>query len=99
MATSKSYRDFVIEQLGDLEGFVCRPMRGEYLLYCKNKLFGGIYDERVLLKKTKSNEKYGLEERIPYKGAKAMYFLENIEDKEQAYQMIWDTWEDLPFKK
>lgn len=99
MATCKSDRDFVIEQLGQLEGFLCKPMMGEYLLYCKNKLFGGIYDGRVLLKKTKSNEKYDLEEIIPYKGAKPMYFLEDIEDTEKAYGIILDTWEDLPFKK
>lgn len=68
MATTKDYRDYVIEQLSILDNIVCRPMMGEYLLYCDGKLFGGIYDSRVLVKIVSSNKKYNMAEAIPYKG-------------------------------
>ena len=66
MATSKDYRDFLLEQLSLLDDILCRPMMGEYLLYYKSKLFGGIYDSRLLIKITSTNNKYNLKEAIPY---------------------------------
>jgi len=73
LATSKNYRDFVEETLKKMGDITIRPMMGEYLLYYKGTLFGGIYDNRVLIKKCNGNKKYNMEEGIPYKGAKTMY--------------------------
>ena len=50
MATTKEYRDFILEQLKLLDNITCKPMMGEYLLYYKDVLFGGIYDDRLLVK-------------------------------------------------
>jgi len=99
MATTKEYKDFVLESLPILDHITCRPMMGEYLLYYNNVLFGGIYDDRLLVKRTKSNQKYHLQEAIPYKGAKPMYELNDIENKDQLKEMIIDTCKDLSIKK
>ena len=98
MATSKEYRNFCIEQLSFIDNIRDRAMMGEYLLYYNDILFGGIYDER-LIKKTASNEKYNLKEAIPYKNAKPMYFLEDMDNKEQIKNIIIDTYKDLVNKK
>ena len=77
MATTKDYKDYVLDQLSILDSITCKPMMGEYLLYYNNVLFGGIYDDRLLVKKTTSNEKYKLEESIPYTNAKPMYLIDS----------------------
>ena len=66
MATSKEYKDFILEQLNLLDAITCKSMMGEYLLYYNGTLFGGIYDNRFLVKKTETNKKYNMEEQIPY---------------------------------
>lgn len=88
--TSKDYRDFAVEQMGMLEGIATRAMMGEYLLYWQGKHFGGIFDNRVLVKKTKTNERFGMPEAIPYDGAKAMYQV-NIDDREEVAEVIKAT--------
>ena len=62
MATTKDYRDFVLEQLSILDGITCKSMMGEYLLYYNGLLFGGIYDDRFLVKKTETNSSYDMED-------------------------------------
>ena len=54
MASSKEYLEYVLEQLSEAEGLRYRPMMGEYLIYCRNKLVGGVYDDRLLVKPTKA---------------------------------------------
>ena len=54
MASSKEYLGYVLEQLSEVEGLRYRPMMGEYLIYCRNKLVGGVYDDRLLVKPTKA---------------------------------------------
>lgn len=98
MATNKDYRDFILEQLDLLEPITCRPMMGEYLLYYDGILFGGIYDDRLLVKRVEHNQKYKLEEQIPYQGAKPMYFIDNLDDKEFLREVILETCKDLPRK-
>ncbi len=95
MATTKDYKDFVLEQLSLLNNITCKPMMGEYLLYYKEILFGGIYDDRLLVKKGDSNKKYNMKEDIPYEGAKAMYLVENIDNKEMLKDIVIDTCNDL----
>lgn len=65
MATTKEYKDFILEQLELLDNITCKAMMGEYLLYYNNILFGGIYDNRLLVKIVNSNKKYNMRERRP----------------------------------
>lgn len=95
MSTTKDYKDFVLEQLSLLNNITCKPMMGEYLLYYKKILFGGIYDDRLLVKMVDSNKKYNMKEDIPYEGAKAMYLVENIDNKEMLKDIVIDTCNDL----
>lgn len=78
MATNKEYKDFILEQLDLLDSINCRAMMGEYLLYYNGILFGGIYDNRLLIKKVESNKKYNMQEQIPYENAKSMYLFDEM---------------------
>lgn len=99
MATSKDYKEFVIEQLELLDNITCRAMMGEYLLYYNSILFGGIYDNKLLVKIVQSNKKYNMSEQIPYKNAKPMYLVDDIENKEILKEIVIETCKDLPIKK
>ena len=94
MATTKEYKDYVLEELSELNNITYKPMMGEYLLYYNNILFGGIYDDRLLVKKTSSNSKYNMEEAIPYESAKAMYLVDS-EDRDLLKDIVLDTYNDL----
>ena len=95
MATTKEYKNFVLEQLYLLDNITCRPMMGEYLLYYNNLLFGGIYDDRLLVKKTDTNEKYNMEDVIPYKNAKPMYLVTDIDNPDILKDIVIDTYNGL----
>ncbi len=97
--TTPEYKDYVLERLEVLDEITCRLMMGEYLLYYQGLLFGGIYNNRVLVKIVGTNEAYHLPEEIPYKGAKPMYQIEDLEDREQIREIILNTCEGLPKKK
>jgi TfoX/Sxy family transcriptional regulator of competence genes len=99
MATSKEYKDFILEQLDSLDEITCKSMMGEYLLYYKNILFGGIYDDRVLVKIVDTNKKYDMQEAIPYDGAKPMYLVDDVENKELLKEIVLETVKGLPIKK
>ena len=91
MASTKEYRDFILEQLSETPNITCRPMMGEFLLYSNNVLFGGIYDDRLLVKIVPENEQYKMSESIPYDGAKLMYFVEDVDNKEKLAEIIKAT--------
>lgn len=95
MATRKEYKDYILEQLSMLNNIECKPMMGEYLLYYKGTLFGGIYDDRMLVKIVEGNKKYNMEETIPYKGAKAMYLVSEIDNADTLKDIVIDTVESL----
>ena len=95
MATTKDYRDFVLEQLNLLDNITCKSMMGEYLLYYNEVLFGGIYDDRLLVKIVENNKKYNMQESIPYDGAKPMYLVDGVDNQEILKDIILDTYEDL----
>lgn len=99
MATTKEKKEYIVKQLQVLEKITCRSMMGEYLLYYDGILFGGIYENQLLIKKVKENEKFRLPEQIPYKGAKPMWKIEEIEDKEKVKEIIRTTCAYLPKKK
>ena len=99
MATTKEYRDFVLEQLSLLDNITCKSMMGEYLLYYNGILFGGIYDDRLLVKIVDSNKKFNMQESIPYDGAKSMYLVADVDNKETLREIVIETCKDLPIKK
>ena len=95
MASSVEYKDFILEKLSSLDSITCKKMMGEYLLYNDGLQFGGIYDNRLFVKKTKTNEKFKMEEQLPYKGAKKMYFVDEIDDKKILKQIVIETCKGL----
>ena len=98
MATSNDFKDFILEQLTLLDGITCKPMMGEYLLYYNGLLFGGIYDNRFLVKITETNKKYKMEEQIPNETAKPMYMIEDLENSELIRDIVIDTCKGLSAK-
>lgn len=99
MATTKDYKEFILEQLSLLDNIVCKSMMGEYLLYYNDILFGGIYDNRLLVKIVESNQRYNMQESIPYNGAKPMYLIDEIDNKNIIKEIVINTCKDLHFKK
>ena len=91
VASTKEYRDYILEQLSLVPGITCRPMMGEFLLYADGVLFGGIYDDRLLVKKTDGNAEFGMSEALPYEGAKKMYLVDEVDDKERLAEIIKAT--------
>ena len=98
MASTKEYRDFILEQLSEAPNITCRPMIGEFLLYSNNVLFGGIYDDRLLVKIVPENEQYKMPESIPYDGAKPMFLVEDVDDKEKLAEIVDTTVKGLTSK-
>ena len=95
MASSKEYRDYVLEQLELVDNISCKPMMGEYLLYNNGLLFGGIYDDRMLVRIVDNNKHYNMKESIPYEGAKPMYLVDDIDNQELLKNIVIDTCEGL----
>ena len=95
MATSKEYKDYILEQLDLLDNITCRAMMGESLLYYNDILFGGIYDNRLLVKIVESNKKYNMKEEIPYETGKPMYLVSDIDNKDVLKEIIIKTCKDL----
>ena len=98
MASTKEYRDFILEQLSVLEDISCKPMMGEYLFYHNGILFGGIYDDRFLVKKTETNKEYDMKDSIPYDGAKPMYLVEDVDNQDTLKDIVLDTCRGLKLK-
>lgn len=88
MSSTKEYCNFILEQLSEIPNISHRPMMGEFLLYSNGILFGGIYDNRLLIKIIPENAKYKMSEAVPYDGAKPMYLVEDIDDKEKLAEII-----------
>lgn len=97
MKTTQEYKNFVLEQLNMT--ITCKPMMGEYLLYYNDILFGGIYNNRLLIKIVDGNKKYHLTEQIPYEGAKPMYQINEIENQELTKDIILTTCQELSRNK
>ena len=99
MATSKEYKDFILEQLDLLNNITYKAMMGEFLLYYNNILFGGIYDNRLLVKIVDTNKKYNMGEAIPYESAKPMYLVDDVDNKELLKEIVIETCKELQIKK
>lgn len=101
MATKKEYLDFVLEQLSLLEELRCRAMMGEYLLYYRGKLIGGVYDDRFLVKPVPAALARMPEaaRELPYEGAGEMLLVDNLEDREFLRELVEAMYEELPAPK
>ena len=95
MSSSKEFRDFILDQLRDLPNISFKPMMGEFLLYCDNILFGGIYDDRLLIKITPTNAEFSMREERPYDGANPMYLVDDIDNEETVAKIIQATLKGL----
>ena len=87
MASSKDYLMYVLELLREVKGISYKKMMGEYILYKDEKIFGGVYDNRFLVKKAVGLEKYHMKEQVPYPTAKAM-LLVDVEDPEVIDEIV-----------
>ena len=96
MASSKAYLDFILDQLSGLDEISCRAMMGEYILYYRGKIIGGLYDDRFLVKLTPSARammpQAGME--LPYEGAKLL--VDNVESREFLTALIDAMYDELP---
>ena len=101
MTSSKEYLHFILEQLSDLDDISYRPMMGEFILYYRGKIVGGIYDDRLLVKKTSS----ALElmpaaiSELPYEGAKEMLSVDEVDSKEFLAKLFEAMYDELPSPK
>ena len=101
MASDKEYRDFILEQLSELEDVSCKAMMGEYILYYRDKVIGGIYDNRFLVKPVKSALTMMPEaaRELPYEGAKEMLMVENVENRSFLRELVTAMYDELPVLK
>ena len=101
MASTKEYRDFILEQLSELEEISWREMMGDYILYYRGKVFGGIYDDRFLVKPTKSAAAMmpDADRELPYEGAKEMILVDDVENKEFLRDLVEAMYDELPVPK
>ena len=101
MASNKAYLDFILDQLSELDGITWRPMMGEYILYCQGKIVGGIYDDRFLVKPTKSALAMmpHAPRELPYEGAKEMLLVDNVENREFLRELVGAMLDELPAPK
>ena len=95
MASSKEYKDYILDELNLLDNITCKQMMGEYLLYYNGILFGGIYDDRLLVKKVETNNKYNMNDVIPYPNGKKMYLVSDIDNQELLRDIVIDTYDGL----
>ena len=101
MASSKEYLEFILEQLSDLKDISCRAMMGEYIIYYKGKIVGGIYDDRFLVKPVKSAIKImpNATMETPYEGAKQMLLIDEVDNKDFLTKLFNAMYKELPEPK
>ena len=101
MASSKEYLDFILEQLSGLDEISCRAMMGEYIIYYRGKIVGGIYDDRFLVKPVKSAAAMmpDAELEVPYEGAKEMLLVDDVENRDFLRNLLEAMYDELPAAK
>ena len=101
MASSKEYLDFILEQLSELDDVSHRAMMGEYIVYYRGKVVGGIYDDRFLVKPTKSAVAMmpNADMELPYEGAKEMLLVDNVDNKDFLRELLEAMYAELPVPK
>ena len=101
MASSKDYLNFILEQLSELDGITYRAMMGEFIIYYQNKIIGGVYDDRLLVKDVRAARELMPDAplELPYDGAKKMILVTEVDDKDFLNNLITSVYEELPAKK
>jgi TfoX/Sxy family transcriptional regulator of competence genes len=101
MASSREYLDFILEQLSGVNGITSKQMMGEYILYINGRIFGGIYDDRFLVKPTKSAKAMmpDADLELPYEGAKEMLLVDNVDNREFLTELVTAMADELPEPK
>ena len=101
MPSTKDYADFILEQLSGLDEITSRKMMGEYILYYRDKIIGGIYDNRFLVKPTKPalDKMPEASMSIPYEGAKPMLLVDNVDNRDFLKDLIVAMYDELPEMK
>lgn len=101
MASSRDYLEFILDQLCELEEISYKAMMGEFILYYKGKIVGGIYDDRLLVKPVKSAISYmpNAEYELPYEGAKEMLLVDDVDDKDYLNGLFDAVYDELPNPK
>ncbi|MBQ7027571.1 MAG: TfoX/Sxy family protein [Ruminococcus sp.] len=101
MASSKEYLGFILEQLSGLEEITYRAMMGEYIIYYRERIVGGIYDDRLLVKPVKSAVSI-MNDAVyekPYDGAKEMLLVDRVDDREFLAKLFNAMYDELPVQK
>ena len=101
MASSKEYLAFVFDQLSELDEITHKAMMGEYIIYYRGKVVGGIYDDRFLVKPTKSAQEMmpDAEMELPYEGAKEMILVDEIDNRSFLRELFDAMYDELPAPK
>ena len=101
MASSKEYLDFIMEQLSGLDEISYRAMMGEYIIYYRGRIVGGIYDDRFMVKPTKSAAAMmpDADRELPYEGAKKMLLVDNVESRDFLRNLLEAMYDELPAAK
>ena len=101
MAPSKEYLEFVLEQLSLLDDITYKAMMGEFIIYYRGRIAGGIYDDRFLVKPVKSAVAMmpEAEMELPYEGAKEMLLVDDIDNKEFLRDLFDAMYGELPAPK
>ena len=101
MASTKEYLDFVLEQLSGIDEVSYRAMMGEYILYYRGRVFGGIYDDRLLVKPVPAAVKLMTDAsmELPYDGAKEMILVDDVDNREFLCELVEAMYEELPVPK
>ena len=101
MASSKEYLEYILDNLSQTNSITYRPMMGEFILYHNGKVFGGIYDDRFLIKPTAAAERLlpDAKREIPYDGAKEMLLVENTDDRDFLETLVTAVSAEIPLPK
>ena len=101
MASSKEYLDFIMDQFLDLEDVTAHKMMGEYIIYYRGKIVGGIYDDRFLVKPVPAAVALmpDAQKELPYEGAKEMLLVDNVDNREFMCNMLRAMYDELPAAK
>ena len=98
MVSSKEYLEYILEQLSDLDDISYRAMMGEYIIYYRGKIVGGIYDDRFLIKPVKSAMAMmpDASMELPYEGAKEMILIDDVDDRDFLNELLDAMYDELP---
>ena len=101
MTSSKEYLIFILEQLSGLDDITYRAMMGEYILYYRERVIGGIYDDRLLVKPVRAAVKLmpNAEMEVPYEGAKGMLLVDDVDDREYLVKLFEAMYDELPERR